>query len=236
MQKIFLLALFFPMSNYFAYDYPRPVAGYFSQRGQDKFLNETIFHNKTNGIFVDIGAHDGISFSNTYFFEKNLGWSGACVEPSPTIYNKLIQNRRSNCEQVCITDSVGQQPFLLCSGYILEMYSGLLKEYDQRLLDRIDQEIAIYGGRKEVILVNCLTFEALLKKYNISHIDLLSIDVEGAEEKIIKTIDFKSITIDIIVIENNFDNTVVREFLTANGFQIIKRIEKDDIYQRYPNE
>ena len=41
---------------------------YYSQYGQDKFLTEFLFKNKKNGIFVDIGANDGISFSNSYFF------------------------------------------------------------------------------------------------------------------------------------------------------------------------
>ena len=45
---------------------------YKSQFGQDRWLNETIFRNKQNGLFVDVGAHDGVTFSNSYFFEKHL--------------------------------------------------------------------------------------------------------------------------------------------------------------------
>ena len=42
------------------------------QFDQDKILNEGLFRNKKNGVFVDIGAYDGICGSNTYFFEKHL--------------------------------------------------------------------------------------------------------------------------------------------------------------------
>ena len=52
--------------------------GYKSQFGQDKFLNENIFKNKRNGVFIDIGAHDGITYSNSYVFEKQLDWTGIC--------------------------------------------------------------------------------------------------------------------------------------------------------------
>lgn len=48
--------------------------GYNSQFGQDKFINEIIFKSKTGGTFVDIGAYDGVTINNTYYFEKKLGW------------------------------------------------------------------------------------------------------------------------------------------------------------------
>ena len=43
---------------------------YKSQAGQDTYCNEIFFNNKRNGVFIDIGAHDGISFSNSWYFEK----------------------------------------------------------------------------------------------------------------------------------------------------------------------
>jgi len=48
------------------------------------------------GYFVDIGAHDGITNSNSYIFEKYFGWSGICVEPNPNLrsYQTLINNRK----------------------------------------------------------------------------------------------------------------------------------------------
>lgn len=41
---------------------------YYSQYNQDKFLNEVVFNNKKKGFFIDIGAHDGVSYSNSLFF------------------------------------------------------------------------------------------------------------------------------------------------------------------------
>jgi hypothetical protein len=54
---------------------------YYSQYKQDKFLHENIFKDHINGIFVDAGAHDGISLNNTLFFEKNYNWTGINIEP-----------------------------------------------------------------------------------------------------------------------------------------------------------
>lgn len=63
---------------------------FYSQAGQDKYLIENIYKNKEKGFFIDIGAHDGITYSNTYYLEKELGWSGICIEPNPKIYKQLL--------------------------------------------------------------------------------------------------------------------------------------------------
>ena len=67
---------------------------YYSQIGQDKFVNE-FFKGKLNGVFVDIGAHDGESGSNSLFLEKHRNWSGICIEPGPAEYKKLEESRTS---------------------------------------------------------------------------------------------------------------------------------------------
>jgi hypothetical protein len=61
---------------------------YYSQYGQDKFLFENFFINKKEGFFLDIGAHDGVNGNNTFLFEK-IGWSGVCIEPIPSVFEKL---------------------------------------------------------------------------------------------------------------------------------------------------
>jgi len=71
---------------------------YYSQYQQDKYLNEIVFKNKEKGFFLDIGAHDGASLNNTYFFEKYRKWNGICIEPIPEVFAKLDENR--NCIKI----------------------------------------------------------------------------------------------------------------------------------------
>ena len=67
-----------------------------SQLAQD--LNVISFYNNMkNGYFIEIGASDGISLSNTYLLEKKYNWNGICIEPIPDEYNKLIKNRSAIC-------------------------------------------------------------------------------------------------------------------------------------------
>ena len=56
---------------------------YYSQCQEDIYLNENIFKNKKNGVYIELGALDGILYSNTKFFEDSLNWKGILIEPHP---------------------------------------------------------------------------------------------------------------------------------------------------------
>ena len=60
-----------------------------SQMNQDIILDQHFFKGKTNGVFVEVGALDGVSGSNTYFFEKERNWRGILIEPNPIEFEKL---------------------------------------------------------------------------------------------------------------------------------------------------
>lgn len=69
---------------------------FYSQCGEDQFLNENFFKNKMNGVYVELGALDGILYSNTKFFEDTLNWSGVLIEPHPNKFDFLKKNRPNN--------------------------------------------------------------------------------------------------------------------------------------------
>ena len=60
------------------------------------FLNENYFKNKKNGTYIELGALDGVLFSNTKFFEDTLNWTGILIEPHPIKFNLLEKNRPNN--------------------------------------------------------------------------------------------------------------------------------------------
>ena len=73
-------------------------------------------------------------------------------------------------------------------------------------MKRLQKEIKKYNSKTEIIKVETLTLEKIFDDYNIKNINYLSIDVEGAEFDVIKSINFNKIFIDIIGFENNYDN------------------------------
>lgn len=202
---------------------------YYSQCGQDKYLNENIFKGKKRGTFLDIGANDGITFSNTYFFEKELEWKGICFEPLKLAFDKLTKVRNSININACASDEDKLDYFLSVTGYG-EMLSGLKSKYDARHLQRINDTIKEFGGEVNEIEVQCLDINKTLLQYNFANIDFVSIDTEGNELEILKAIDFQKIHIKAITVENNYKSLDFNLFLTSKGFIKIKVLDSDEIY------
>jgi hypothetical protein len=71
-------------------------------------LTYLYFGAKKDGFYIDIGANDGKSYSNTFIFE-NIGWDGICVEPLPIVYKLLMQNRQCDCFNVAVSETRGKK-------------------------------------------------------------------------------------------------------------------------------
>lgn len=200
-----------------------------SQYGQDVTVFELL--NKPNhGVFLDIGANDGVTFSNSLFFEEK-GWTGICVEPHPTIFQRLSKNRQCHLLNACIASTDNTVNFLSVEGPS-HMLSGIVQFLDQSDLDRIDQEIATNGGHKKEIQIEALSPETLLKRFNITEIDYLSVDTEGCELSILKVFDFEKYPVKIIGVENGNRSPELFRFLTQQGYSLKKCVGCDEIYMR----
>jgi FkbM family methyltransferase len=171
---------------------------------------------KKDGFYIDIGAHNGITINNTYIFEQ-LGWKGVCVEPMPDIYLQLWKNRKCDLINAAIADkNVNDADFVRVLGP--DMLSGL----DSEMLDSHRERIKKENGIVESIRVNTITFDTLMQNYpDVTHVDFLSIDVEGGEISILKTINFNKYSFGIITIENNEPGNVLIELMQNKGYQIL---------------
>lgn len=203
---------------------------YKSQCGQDAYLNEHIFKGMRSGRFIDVGAHDGISLSNTWFFEKELGWSGICVEPNPNVFKKLVRERSCTCVNVCISNENTVLDFTVVEGYA-EMLSGITTNYDSRHLERIRREVKERGGAINNVQVPSRTLESLIDESGVSEYDFCSIDVEGSEIDVVKSINFDKVKIKYFTIENNYRLEDINKYLSSKGYDCIHRLEADDVYR-----
>lgn len=210
----------------------RKVDGYYSQCGQDRFLSENWFKNKKEGVFVEVGAHNGIAYSNTKFFEEQ-GWKGICIEPIPEVFEELKKNRSCICIQGCISDHSGEDVFLKVEGEP-EMLSGLLSKYDPRHLQRVFAEATnrSYGKEPQRIITKCYILNDVLKQNNFFHVDFLTIDTEGGELDILKTIDFEQFDIDFIDVENCFGEPEIKNFLVSKGYEFLTNTGWDDLFRK----
>ena len=146
---------------------------FYSQYQQDKWLFDKYFSNKKDGVFIEIGADDGVQYSNTLFYE-NLGWTGLCIEPSPARYLELTSNRKCLTENVALSDYKGTTEFTDISGYGRGL-SGLTEDYDQQHKNRISQEIQNPAcGGSYLVDVNVDLLTNVLEKHKLYDIDFCS--------------------------------------------------------------
>jgi len=201
---------------------------YFSQAGQDAFLDERVFKGKRDGTFIEIGGYDGISGSNCLFFEMMRGWSGILIEPSPKFFAKASAIRKTTCLQVALADEEGEAEFLEVQEGFSQM-SGLTSSYDESLRSKVEADPRHKG---ELIKVKTRTLESILDDAGLTNIDYVSLDVEGGEMSVLSSFPFEKYEIRAWTIENNTSDTEVPQLMISKGYQRIEAIGVDDVYIR----
>ena len=201
---------------------------YHSQSGQDKYLDTEVFQGFRRGVFVEVGAWDGLDLSNTAFFEEERGWTGLAIEPLPDRYAALTANRKCATLKCAISDTEGDAEFLVLSGPT-SMLSGLTSSYDPRHVSRIDAEVAQLGATKTLLRVPTRRLDTLFREYGLQRVHYLSLDVEGAEAACLRSIDFNAVYIDVIGFENNYADTTLQNiaFLKDRGYQELQSGSED---------
>lgn len=171
----------------------------------DKIFN---FFDYENGFFIECGANDGITQSNTYRLEKEKNWSGILIEPSLVSFNQCIKNRsKKNIFENCV---------LVSDSYNSE---SILGDFDGNLMSSVG------GNRrnnKNILEVPAKKLSNILTNYNIDKIDFFSLDVEGYEFEVLKGLDFKTHAPYFILIEiYNKDYEKIVNLLTEYGYKLI---------------
>lgn len=207
---------------------------YFSQCQEDIFLNENIFKNKTNGVYIELGALDGIVYSNTKFFEDTLNWTGILIEPHPEKFKMLQENRPNN---FLFNELVSCHNEPLKYRYFIDGYSPVSGVEDSLSKHHFDT----YFENNEItkihpqntITINPKTLSEIIKSTNLTHIDLLSLDVEGHEYEVLQSWDF-SVPIDVILIEalgvDPEKDELCRNILINNKYKFHCKQAHNEIY------
>jgi FkbM family methyltransferase len=226
--------------------------GYRSQMGQDLFLNRWLFHDRRPGFFVDVGAFDGELGSNTFFFEKRLGWAGVAFEPNASAFAALRRRRSCEAIQGCAYNRDGEVAFLALSerqqrhrsaellrpanlsSLLLDpdhgalMLSGIREHIDNT--ERVEKLRRVWDLNQALVTVSCFRVDSVLAKMGVSTVDYLSIDVEGAELEVLRGIDFAKVRVNVIGVERNERFADVYRLLTDAGFEYHGLLFFDEIF------
>jgi FkbM family methyltransferase len=193
-----------------------------SQLFQDIFA---IFcHNgKKNGFFVEFGATDGVSLSNTYVLEKHFAWQGILAEPAKRWHSSLKSNRSAAIDTRCVwTTSKQLLPFV-------EADIGELSTLTQFESSDSHTDSRKTGKRYDVETVS---LNDLLHTHNCPQvIDYMSVDTEGSEFEILSNLDFNRYRVGVFTIEHSYTpkREDIRRLLTSKGYlNIFEAVSKWD--------
>ena len=193
----------------------------YSQLGQDLFVLD-YFKNAKGLYFVDVGANDGITLSNTYLLEKDFEWKGVCIEPDPEVYKKLVENRTCHTVNKPVYNASDVEvQFQIRQDSMLSGISEYLKRHTTQ-------------PNKELTLIKTKTLTDILDEAKAPrHIQYLSLDTEGSEYEILKGLDFSKYSFEIIDVEHNYvepTRSDIRNILEKNGYKYHSENKWDDRY------
>jgi FkbM family methyltransferase len=203
---------------------------YYGLDGLDRKLE--VFLDYDNGYFVELGANDGLNQSNTCYFEKSRGWKGVLIEPVLHNFIKCKSNRSPENFFKCAA----------CVGFdypketLRLLYSNLMTTPTGVQSDCPDPQAQARGGYQYIpssehdleFHAQALTLHSILLEAKAPRvIDLLSLDVEGAEIEVLKGIDHAHFTFRYLLVEcRRIDQ--LQEFLTPKGYSLVEKLSFHD--------
>tara|TARA_R110002110_G_scaffold399842_1_gene615872 strand:- start:308 stop:1075 length:768 start_codon:yes stop_codon:yes gene_type:complete len=207
------------------FDVRKETVQFNSQQNEDKYIIQYILKEKiTDGTFIEMGALDGIAHSNTKTLEDHFGFSGILIEPVRDNYERLVRNRpNSKCYNYAVSDS--SHEYVDFMGYTgAAGIADTINHASKKELPSYEQPYKVKNKK----------LSEIIEESGLKYIDIFSLDVEGGELEVLKSVDYKKIDIYCIIVEAHSDeqdkNKLFTDFLHEKGFTFHERQGGNNIY------
>ena len=197
---------------------------FYSQSKEDIFVLK-FFKFKTKGLYVDVGCHHPSRINNTFLLYKH-GWKGINIDMSK-ISIELFNRVRAKDTNI--------HSAISCKNKIINYYTNKELFLSASLIQK--------KGNEKFKLVKKIKSQTLTQvldksKYKNSKIDFLSIDAEGADYDVLKSLNFKRYKPKIICIEiwkeqikdSNIKDCKIYKFLTKKNYKLVKKLADNYIF------
>lgn len=184
-----------------------------------------------DGVFVEAGANDGQTQSNTAYFARHRGWCGLLVEPIPELAARCAVARPEsiveNCALVASDADGASVPMTFC---------GLMSVVDGGWSDSEAERSHVETGRRIQSLttyhVDVLgrSLSHLLDKHRMDHVDLLSLDVEGFERQALEGLDLERHRPRFVLVEARFREEI--DAILLPHYDVIAQLSHHDVLYR----
>jgi FkbM family methyltransferase len=200
-----------------------------SQSGEGEIISRLISEYHCEQFLVDVGAHDGLSISNSFPLVE-AGWRAILIEPAPAVFAKLQQVHRDRpnvtCLQMACSNSTGEADLYV--GYDGEdgFYSTLCRDENNWFGKARSQRF---------IRVKTETLTDILRRHKAPNVfGLLLVDTEGLDFEVLDGLDLSQFRPTVIVTEEyewNTDKHAAKySLLIKNGFSLVQKIGCNTIW------
>lgn len=154
----------------------------YAQHGEDLLLAKR-FRGQRNGTFIEVGAYNGVELSNTCLLEREYGWKGVLVEPNPEKAAEAVLARPASSVVEVAAVAPAQKGiigFAILEGFEPLSTIELTPHFRDRFID--SSGIPPVTHRQ----VRAQTLDTILADQQVTGVDVVSIDVEGHEDAVLR--------------------------------------------------
>ena len=165
----------------------------FAQGWQDWMIYHNYFRDREwgNGFYLDIGTNDATVISNTLFFDKCLGWQGICAEPQKGYHEKIKEKRGCRLLPNCVLGT---------SKIVTQTSGGVGANF---------QEVA---SNNTAGALQCLGIQEIARDFDFNEIDIVNLDIEGAEAEVLRCWPFDEVKVKMFLVETDKHSLNVVDF------------------------
>jgi len=194
---------------------------WYSQYGEDTLLAK-IFDGK-KGLCIEVGANDGIKYSNTKHFEE-IGWQCILIEPTPSLCVKIRKNRTGKLFECAASSVEGEMMLHVAEGH--DLFSSI------ESCSTMAKELSKHKANINSISVRVRPLDDILEEAFVKSIEFISIDVEGHEMEVLGGFNLNRWQPSILLIEDNSDLVVteVERHMIKHGYRRFYRSGGNDWY------
>lgn len=183
------------------------------------------------GTFVEAGANDGISQSNTFYFEAQRGWRGLLIEP---IYERTLECVRYRphakvAHAALVPPEAAGMRAMLRYANLMSVVKGSMRSAEEENT-HIEVGCEIQKIQTHEFSAPTKTLSDLLDEFGFAHIDLLSLDVEGYEAKALRGLNLSRHRPRFILVEARYREEV--HVVLADRYDLIAELSHHDLLYR----